>query len=411
MGVMVYPSPERLVTYESLAALRDAGPPVVTATSDFVLAVILGYAADGDGGGGDFIWFPAGLPDGQTDDDCCIIIPPGSTAGSGWVRQFSGPIDVRWAGAVEGSYTAPNYTSFLNAYAASQNGFLGAPSRLYFPAGDWFTNNPVNTAFDFANCDLVGALSQGVDGGTAYPVSLLRFTGAGSATLQCARLLNITIDGNAGNLTACTTGSVIDASITEMAFGITVGPCVERSYLVNLSGLTISPASSSLGAVIRQSEIGMVGSGYFISCQAPSLLIDNVTFNNSITIESSGTDCSDLVMQNLVPGSLVPAVSGIAHVSPSVEAVTPASGTVYQNEALFPVTVRVPVTFSPTTTAAATLAVALGPTSTPPTVTTDSEPAGLLAGSVRSIEFKVPAGFYYSLTAAAATIGTGVIIS
>ncbi len=404
------PGTLNLVQYNSFAELRAAGPPEPSvATEDFLTAAVTGYANPGDGGGGLFLWIPEGMT--SSDDNCCILVPAEAPSETGWVRIFHGPIDVRWAGAQEGSETYANYTAFLNAYKASQDSFLGAPSAMYFPAGDWYTNNPGTTDFNFTNCDLIGALSQGVDGGTAYPVSLLRFTGAGSATLQCARLINITIDGNAGNLTSCSTGSVLDSSVTQMEFGCTVGPCIERSYLTQNAGLTISTPSVSLGAMIRQSQISMFSSGYAIACQAPSLLIDNVTFGNGITIESLGTDCTNLRMENLVPGSPVPAVSGITNVSPSIKAITPTSGTVIQNTAIFPITVRVPVTFSPTSTAAATLAVAIGASSTPSTVTTDSEPAGLTAGSVRSIEFNVPAGYYWSITGTNATIGAGVVIS
>ena len=87
------------------------------------------------------------------------------------------------------------------------------------------------------------------------------------------------------------------------------------------------------------------------------------------------------------------------------------SGTVYQNTGNLPVTIVQPVTYSPTSTAAATLAVALGNTSTPPTIDTESIPATAVAGTVRDFVLTVPPGWYYSFTATNATLGTAQAFS
>ncbi|MDE2467233.1 MAG: hypothetical protein KGL35_00390, partial [Bradyrhizobium sp.] len=82
------------------------------------------------------------------------------------------------------------------------------------------------------------------------------------------------------------------------------------------------------------------------------------------------------------------------------------SGTVYQNTGTLPLLIMQPVTFNPTSIAAATCAVALGSTSTPPTIDTESAPAGLLVGSVWGITLAVPPGWYYSFTTTNAVLGT-----
>ena len=82
------------------------------------------------------------------------------------------------------------------------------------------------------------------------------------------------------------------------------------------------------------------------------------------------------------------------------------SGTVYQNTTSRYVFLYIPVTYSPTTTAAATAAFALGASSTPATIFTNSEPAGVTTGRVDTLTLSIPPGWYYSVTVTNATIGT-----
>lgn len=89
----------------------------------------------------------------------------------------------------------------------------------------------------------------------------------------------------------------------------------------------------------------------------------------------------------------------------------PVSGTVYQNTLAYAIRVYLPVTYSPTGTAAATMAPAVGPTNTPTALPTESEPAGLTAGTIRTYILLVPAGWYFSFTATNATLGTAVAVA
>lgn len=83
-----------------------------------------------------------------------------------------------------------------------------------------------------------------------------------------------------------------------------------------------------------------------------------------------------------------------------------ASGTVYQNTTNAYQTLYLPITYNPTSTAAATAAVALGTSSTPAVTFTNSEPAGLTTGRVDTITLRVPPQWYWSLTLTNATVGT-----
>ena len=88
----------------------------------------------------------------------------------------------------------------------------------------------------------------------------------------------------------------------------------------------------------------------------------------------------------------------------------PASGTVYQNTSGTNIYIYLPVTYSPTSTVAATMTPALGPTSTVVDLPKESEPAGLTTGTIRTYLLRVPNSWYFSFTASNATLGTAVVV-
>lgn len=89
---------------------------------------------------------------------------------------------------------------------------------------------------------------------------------------------------------------------------------------------------------------------------------------------------------------------------------TLASGTAWQNAYGYDVTLRVPVTYSPTASAAATLEVGVGPTATPTQALEESEPISFPTGVVRTTTVYVPAGWYALLTATNAALGTATVV-
>lgn len=100
------------------------------------------------------------------------------------------------------------------------------------------------------------------------------------------------------------------------------------------------------------------------------------------------------------------AVTAIGGTTATLPASPLVSGTVYQNTGTLPLLIIQPVTYNPLTSAAATCAIALGSTSTPPTIDTESEPAALRGGRVRAFSLNVPPGWYYSFTTTNAVLGT-----
>ena len=96
---------------------------------------------------------------------------------------------------------------------------------------------------------------------------------------------------------------------------------------------------------------------------------------------------------------------------PSVSIATnpPVSGTTYQNTNSYGISLKIPVTYSPTSTAAATLATGISASSTVTTSTKVSIPAGVTAGEILTYEMDVPAGWYFELVVTNATIGTAEV--
>ena len=92
--------------------------------------------------------------------------------------------------------------------------------------------------------------------------------------------------------------------------------------------------------------------------------------------------------------------------TPTISANPPVSGTAYQNTNPYDIRLKIPVTYSPTSTAAATLATGTSSTSTVTTSTKVSYPAGITTGIIDTYEMVVPAGQYFELVATNATIGT-----
>ena len=94
--------------------------------------------------------------------------------------------------------------------------------------------------------------------------------------------------------------------------------------------------------------------------------------------------------------------------TPTISTNPPVSGTVYQNTNPYDIRLKIPITYNPSTSAAATLATGISSTSTVTTSTKVSLPSGLTAadGQILTYDMVVPTGWYYELVVTNATIGT-----
>ena len=101
----------------------------------------------------------------------------------------------------------------------------------------------------------------------------------------------------------------------------------------------------------------------------------------------------------------------IGFVTPTISANPPTSGGTYENTLPYAIRLKIPVTYNPTTTEAATLATGISYNGTVTTTIKVSIPAGLTSadGQILTYEMIVPAGWYYELVATNATIGTAEV--
>ena len=354
-----------------------------------------------------------------------VLIDWGATSASGWEKAFA--VYGRTSGGEQFLQKVPT----VNATNWTDNGTIT-------PAG----NMPIeNTAYEFlprfSNLFFTGA-------GEPLQVGTLSTTGNASVAGELsANSLSVTGSAVVGgpissagasiNGTLSTTGNAsVGGELTTDTLNVTTSAVV---------GGTISSNGASInGAVAIDPPYGFVGDILALEVNG----VSKVTVDQSGNLVAAGTvQGADATpgTQDLVPISQADtryaAIAGsasqtfeAADASPATQEVlpisqadgryaalagslstsSPVSGTVYQNGTGQPLTIILPVTYSPTTTAAATMTPALGSTSTPGSLPAESEPAGLVTGRVRSYVLRVPAGWYYSFTAVNATLGTAQLI-
>lgn len=115
----------KTVELAAVGTLRDL-LALPTATSR-QLAIVGGYHAEGDGGGGLLVWQPASL---DIADGGLVFAPEGADRAGRWVRILDGPIDVRMFGA-----RGDGKTDDTAAIQAAIDSAAGAEVRI--PAGTW----------------------------------------------------------------------------------------------------------------------------------------------------------------------------------------------------------------------------------------------------------------------------------
>lgn len=144
-------------TVNSIADLRTQ-----TGMTANELAIVLGYANPGDGGGGEFYWNPTST----ANHNGGIFVAPSAGGNGRWIRIFDGPVHVKWFGAkgnaiyvnpadhiayehrtgppenYQYSTPAQNDTSYIQAaynYCASTLRSFSCDT-LYFPSGSYLVD-------------------------------------------------------------------------------------------------------------------------------------------------------------------------------------------------------------------------------------------------------------------------------
>ena len=226
--------------------------------------------------------------------------------------------------------------------------------------------------------------------------------------------IRTSIEGYAVGVEANEETTLIQSFIQYCNTGITVGNNYHAVVLdrVLIQGCQSYISSNSTGAAAiigRSILIQTFGSG---SWEIQHLIYDpdnDLSGTLEMNIVEAGT--GDVLLSSL------PSLGGynlnikqvnntITPPTASITANPPVSGTAYQNTNRFDIRLRIPVTYSPTSTAAATLATGTSSTSTVTTSTKVSYPAGITTGIIDTYEMVVKAGQYFELVVTNATIGT-----
>ena len=185
---------------------------------------------------------------------------------------------------------------------------------------------------------------------------------------------------------------------------------VSYPYDVQQTANIIEVGNSPTTLVVDLINVGdsTVGTGgpywtykYFIT-------VDNSSYNAYITanVQTSGTGGTLTFPTNNTGNSVIKLKFLNVTITPTLPANPPISGTAYQNTNPYDVSLKIPVTYSPTSSAAATLATGTSSSSTVTTSTKVSYPAGITTGIINTYEMVVLAGQYFELVVTNATIGT-----
>ena len=148
-------------------------------------AHVTGFRSPGDGGGGLFWWVPT-IPSSSA-DGILVVQPAGVTTGA-WVRQFDGPINVKWGGAygdgIHDDTAAIQAVLNLNM-PPTQNPSTTKTTTVFMPSGVYNVTAPASAPALSINKSIVllGVGSGFIDEATRIACSGVDPTVGGSAAL------------------------------------------------------------------------------------------------------------------------------------------------------------------------------------------------------------------------------------
>lgn len=176
------------------ATMADLKAIATDGLSDGATALLGGYYEDGDGGGGFFRWDQTSS---ETANNGTIIAPDD---GSGrWFRNYSGPLNVLWFGAI-----GDGATDARDAFQATIAAAWDALQGVYIPPADYSLASAINVAvpveiFSESVRDNTLRLISAFNGAMFNITAQCRFTGisfsgtnSDAASSQCAALITST---------------------------------------------------------------------------------------------------------------------------------------------------------------------------------------------------------------------------
>ncbi len=320
-----------------------------------------------------------------------VLIDWGNTSASGWEKAFA------VYGRTSGGEQFLQKVQTVNATNWTDDGSVT-------PSGPMPTEN---TAYEFlprfSNLFFTGA-------GEPLQVGTLATSGNASVGGELtANSLSVTSSAVVGGSISSQGASINGAVAVDVASGFTGD--ILALEVGGVSKVTVDQAGNVVASGTVQGADAVANTQDFIPISQADgryLLVSDLP----LPISEGGTGETTASAALTALGGVTKAQTDLLYPSMtgSLTTFSPVSGTVYQNTSGQPQTIIVPVTYSPTSTEAATMTPALGSSSPPGNLPSESEPASLAVGRVRSYSLRVPSGWYYSFTTVNATLGTAQII-
>jgi hypothetical protein len=301
-------------------------------------------------------------------------------------------------------------TAHISGIAASSEIFVNYQTGIIYYYGGVLTSNPsfyprdqtsvAVQEYGQQNVEYLNPLMYAVSG-SVFPV-FMQIYPTDYKSIKISNLFYIGLYPSSG------TYPIIQAYTTNTPEKISV--FIDSCILVQQS--SVSGAAPQLIQTVNSTGTSSVYH-FFVSGLAPflsSFVVLNSNSGNRTHLIASDSYFSDVGSLVLTEGSNFFAnfYNCLGLPAPTISANPPVSGTAYQNTNPYDIRLKIPVTYNPTTTAAATLATGISSTSTVTTTTKVSIPSGLTAadGQILTYDMVVPAGLYFELVATNATIGT-----
>jgi hypothetical protein len=187
--------------------LSSAFPGPFSTTTEYVVG---GHYSPGDGGGGVFVWIVPGTAPFPAADGGIIIHNPNNTNGY-FKRIFSGPVNVRWFGAIMGAtdplptpHTITDVTTYVETARDSPftlNGTIYFPEDKVLTPSGWLIQ-PYKGSFSFPGSQGRGDITILGDGpGTVLqpnanndPILKLGYS-SGPNSSRKRKVYNLVVDG------------------------------------------------------------------------------------------------------------------------------------------------------------------------------------------------------------------------
>lgn len=244
--------------------LSDLLTNTIPVINNRLTAIVTGRVTTNDGGGGIYIYESSNI----TSTNLGTIAKP-STATGRWSMLYSGPLNIKWFGAV-GDGTANDTAAFTNAIALTQvsGGAIFIPKGTYLVDGLSITQDGVSIHGESTGYQYGGS------GGTTN-VSVLKASSSATTVL--------TIGGTANQLNTHISNIAIDGNRTATtgikAFGL---PIIERVSIYHCAeGLV---AGSLNGSVFRNVAAYDNGTGLIITNTATTstkYLVESCNFRQN----------------------------------------------------------------------------------------------------------------------------------